>query len=98
MDVVMTNTRPVPLDEARHAIARIMGGGNESVESRLGTVTLRPHQRTAAARLTSLIASDGGAMLAEPVGLGKTYTALAVAAQLHERTLIAAPASLRDMW
>ncbi len=37
-------------------------------------------------------------MHAEPVGLGKTYTALAVAAAMHETLIIVAPASLRAMW
>jgi superfamily II DNA or RNA helicase len=55
----------------------------EFIPAQLGRVTLRPHQRTAAARLTSLISLNGGAMLAEPVGLGKTYTSLAVARALR---------------
>jgi hypothetical protein len=37
-------------------------------------------------------------MLADPVGLGKTYTSLAVAARLGESLLIATPASLTRMW
>jgi hypothetical protein len=37
-------------------------------------------------------------MLAEPVGLGKTFTALAVAEHFREHLLIAAPSSLRSMW
>ncbi|HXT18863.1 MAG TPA: helicase-related protein [Gemmatimonadaceae bacterium] len=63
----------------------------------LGDVTLRPHQRASADRLLELIAHHGGALLADRVGTGKTYTALAVASR--ERAIIViAPSSLRDMW
>jgi hypothetical protein len=72
--------------------------GRESIPTQLGTVMLHPHQRDAAARLGALIAIHGGAMLAEPVGLGKTFTALATAARLGADILIAVPASLRSMW
>ena len=77
-----------------------MVGGRESEASRtLGRITLRPHQLDAAGRLVSMIGRDGGAMLAEPVGLGKTYTALAVAARLGVgRIVVAIPAALREMW
>src|SRR5205085_1575066 len=37
-------------------------------------------------------------MLAEPVGVGKTYTALAVAARLGGPVLVVGPAALRWMW
>ena len=61
--------------------------------------TLRPHQIDAAERLVAMIERHGGAMLAEPVGVGKTYTALAVAVRLGAtRVVVAAPASLREMW
>src|SRR5205823_972086 len=40
---------------------------------------LTPHQRPAAERLTAVIARQGGAVLADAVGLGKSYVALAVA-------------------
>lgn len=72
--------------------------GDDSIPSRLGEIELRPHQRRAAARLTALIAARGGAMLAEPVGVGKTYTALAVASQQAEPVLVVAPAALYSMW
>ena len=98
MDVGMMGIRIAPLAEVRSAVARCLIDERECIPLRLGSVTLRPHQRTAAARLASLIRLHGGAMLAEPVGLGKTYTALAVAAECDESLLIAAPASLRAMW
>lgn len=72
--------------------------GDGSVEKTLGSVTLRPHQRATAGRLVSLISANGGAMLADPVGVGKTYTALSVAARFGEAIVVVAPASLRAMW
>lgn len=84
--------------DARHTIALAILESAPSVADRLGDVVLRPEQRAAAARLLELIAADGGAMLADPVGLGKTYTALAVAAHMRADVLVVAPASLRTMW
>jgi len=89
---------PLGASEVRRIIAGAMLQGRDSIPARLGTVTLRDHQRDAATRLGALIALNGGAMLAEPVGLGKTYTALAAAVKLNMEILIAAPASLRAMW
>jgi superfamily II DNA or RNA helicase len=83
-------------DVARATLARI-ALDDEIVPHTVGRITLRPEQRTAAARLSSLIQRDGGAMLADPVGVGKTYTALSIAASAGE-TLIVAPAALRSMW
>ena len=79
-------------------IARSLAGDANVTATRLGDVVLRPHQQTAASRVVALIHRNGGAMLADPVGVGKTYTALAAAATFDERLLIAAPASLRSMW
>ena len=63
----------------------------------LGTVTLRPHQREAVARVRAALAEHGGALVADDVGLGKTFVALAVAAEAHD-PLVVAPAALRAMW
>jgi hypothetical protein len=69
-----------------------------TTEPRLGTITLHPHQHTAADRIVRMITSDHGALLADPTGVGKTYVALAVAATLARHPTIIAPASLRPMW
>src|SRR5262249_37186711 len=69
-----------------------------TVPDRLGEISLRAHQTRAAARVLAIISARGGSMLAEPVGVGKTYTALAVAARLGGAVLVVAPASLRWMW
>lgn len=63
----------------------------------LGEVRLLPHQRTATARLLGIIQRYRGALLADAVGLGKTYTALAVA-QHYDRSVVLAPAGLLAMW
>ncbi len=81
--------------QVRSAIARAWLGARGVAT--LGTIALRPHQRAAAARLRTMLDTDRGALLADPVGLGKTYTALA-AARDARRLLVVAPAALRSMW
>jgi superfamily II DNA or RNA helicase len=97
MDVAV-DVRVASAHEVRAIIARSLAGDAHVPAARLGDVVLRPHQQTAAARLVALIRNRGGAMLADPVGVGKTYTALATALAFNERLLIAVPASLRSMW
>lgn len=63
----------------------------------LGDVRLMPHQRQAAAQLLRILQRHGGALLADDVGLGKTFTALAVARH-YTHTHILAPAGLVAMW
>ncbi|MBL8960309.1 MAG: hypothetical protein JNJ98_10690, partial [Gemmatimonadetes bacterium] len=63
----------------------------------LGAVTLRPHQVEAAALVLERCRRLGGALLADPVGAGKTYTALACA-PFYASTTVVAPAVLRDTW
>lgn len=63
----------------------------------LGTIRLRPHQRLAVARVTEALARHGGCLLADDVGRGKTFVALAVA-QHWKRPLVVVPASLRITW
>ncbi|MGQ0712736.1 MAG: helicase-related protein [Gemmatimonadaceae bacterium] len=66
-------------------------------EVTLGAITLRPHQCEAAARVRAALDGHGGALLADDVGLGKTFVALAIAAGA-QNALVVAPASLRAMW
>ena len=91
------NVLAAPLPVVCDRIARAVLGA-DAVPARLGTIVLRPHQRAAASRLTEIIRRTNGALLAEPVGVGKTYTALAVAGALGGELAILAPASLRSMW
>jgi superfamily II DNA or RNA helicase len=59
---------------------------------------LAPHQIPAAARLTAIIARHGGALLADDVGLGKSYVALAVAWARQEPFALVVPAVLVSQW
>ncbi len=63
----------------------------------LGEITLRPHQTHALTRIRKIIREFHGALLADEVGLGKTYVALALAAE-YDHTEIIAPAPLLPMW
>ena len=59
---------------------------------------LAPHQIPAAERLTTIIARHGGALLADDVGLGKSYVALAVALARQEPFTLVVPAILVGQW
>jgi superfamily II DNA or RNA helicase len=100
LDRDVTAFRRAPAEDIRRLIARAMLGPDEASGAfALGRITLRPHQLDAAERVVAMIERHRGAMLADPVGFGKTYTSLAVAARLGAaRCVIAVPASLRDMW
>ncbi|HEU4995020.1 MAG TPA: DEAD/DEAH box helicase [Gemmatimonadaceae bacterium] len=83
-------------DSVRAAIAAcVLGEGGRHWE--LGEITLHPHQREGAERVVRLLDEYRGALLADDVGLGKTYVALAVA-RLYRDALVIAPAALRDAW
>jgi superfamily II DNA or RNA helicase len=88
-------------DVVRDAIARCALAEDAArlpdIPERHGTITLRPHQIDAAARLARLLGESGGALLADEVGLGKTYVALALAHDARD-PLIVAPAALLPMW
>lgn len=87
---------PATVSEALGTMARALVTVGES-PSAVGSVTLLPHQREGADRLRAIIARHGGALLCDAVGVGKTYVALAIA-QHFSRTLVIAPAVLREMW
>src|SRR6267378_3427507 len=59
---------------------------------------LAPHQAPAAGRLTAIIARHGGALLADEVGLGKSYVALAVGLARQEPFALIVPAVLVSQW
>jgi len=58
---------------------------------------LLPHQREAARRLATALRIFGGALLADGVGLGKSYVALALATR-YPHVTIAVPAAIRSQW
>jgi superfamily II DNA or RNA helicase len=94
-----TRWLPVDLDSARAFIARALlsPGSTREVPHALGDVTLLPHQRDAVVRLRKALARFRGALLADDVGLGKTYVALAVARDYGDAHVMA-PAALLPMW
>lgn len=84
------------LDDVLDAIARAVGAP-ESGQMRVGDVTLTPAQVEAVHLVRRSLDEFGGALLADAPGSGKTFVALAVAAD-YGRCLVAAPASLRSTW
>ena len=89
--------RRVRVSVARAAIARSMAEAAEIVPVVAGQITLREHQRDAIVRLRRVIAEFGGALLADAVGLGKTFVAAALVREAGD-ALVICPAALRDMW
>src|SRR2546422_1155578 len=59
---------------------------------------LAAHQRPAAERLAAMLDRYCGALLADAVGLGKSYVALAVALARREPFALAVPAVLAPQW
>jgi len=59
---------------------------------------LAPHQVPAAERLSAIVTRHGGALLADAVGLGKSYVALAVALARKEPFALIVPAVLGPQW
>ncbi len=60
-------------------------------------VWLLPHQAPAARRLAGSLLAFGGALLADAVGMGKTYTALGIATR-YRRVTVVVPARLTAQW
>ena len=83
------------LSAARAAIAAVCLDGLPS--STLGSVQLRLDQRRILARATRALEHQGGCLIGEDVGRGKTFVALALARR-WTHPLIIAPASLRSTW
>ncbi|MDB4880409.1 MAG: hypothetical protein JWL60_1855 [Gemmatimonadetes bacterium] len=83
------------LRACRASIAHGFASG--AAEPRLGEIVLRPHQQEAARRIHALLDRDHGCLLADDVGRGKTFVALAVARR-WSRPLVVVPAALRDTW
>ena len=83
------------LDRARALIAT--SALLDAPSAALGSIVLRPDQVETVRRVRAHLRRDGGCLLADDVGTGKTYVALA-AARAWARTLIVVPASLRSTW
>src|ERR1051326_479159 len=96
MDVTVSWT-PASLASARDRIAVCITGESLQPAAPLGPLVMRPHQRRGVTRLMEILARFRGALLADAVGLGKTYVALAVARE-HRSAIVVCPAVLRPMW
>ncbi len=70
---------------------------DSKLDRRMGAVTLRDHQAEGVSRILDALEDYGGALLCDEVGLGKTYTAAAVATRAGPAVVIA-PAALTMMW
>ncbi len=84
---------PAPMVKARIAQLALA----DSPPLTIGEISLLPHQRRALARIRAAIREFHGALLADEVGLGKTYVALALARD-YSHTHVIAPAALLPMW
>lgn len=94
MDVTL-NAHPA---RVRALVASLWLREHESAPAAtIGRIALRPHQQSALDRVRHAIAQYGGALLADEVGLGKTYVAVALIRDARH-ALVVAPAALREMW
>ena len=84
--------------QVRALVAKLWLRDRESAPvTTIGRIALRPHQRSTIERVRHAIKEYGGALLADDVGLGKTFVAVALIREVR-RALVVAPASLRGMW
>jgi len=83
---------------SRAARALLDGPALETAAPEAWPPWLAPHQIPAAQRLRTILARHGGALLADAVGLGKSYVALAVAIAQAEPFALVVPAVLVPQW
>lgn len=81
----------------REARSRLSAHLRAPCVATLGSITLGEGQRWLAARAGRALDRDGGCLVADEVGRGKTYVSLALA-RGRGSTVVIAPASLRDGW
>ena len=85
-------------DRLRAALGAIANTALDALPSaQLGEVVLRDDQRRIVARAQRALDLHGGCLIAEAVGRGKTYVALALARR-WQHPLVVVPASLRSTW
>lgn len=90
------HNRAIVFDALARAGLGVTARGHEAA-MQVGTVSLHPHQVEAVQRLQPLLTAHHGALLADAVGLGKTYVALAIASR-YPSVDVLAPAGLVAMW
>src|SRR5919106_472633 len=88
----------------REAALRILEaryGSEPAATAGQRTFELAAFQESAVLRAREILMTRGGVLIADSVGLGKTYIALGLVEEaLHggARVAVAAPASLRSLW
>lgn len=89
-----------PAAPVREVVAAMVGALVPPLAEPIPAPWLRDSQDATARRLVTVLRRHGGAMLADPVGAGKTFVALAVAAALRGEAPAAAivPAPLVEQW
>ena len=92
---------PWKLASPREAALRILVGRFGNPGRLETTVALADFQRDSAAAALEIVERRGGVLIADSVGLGKTFIALALierAIARGQKALIVVPAALRRMW
>ena len=85
-------------DRLKAALVAIANAALDALPpAQLGEVVLRDDQRRIVARAQHALDRQGGCLIAEAVGRGKTYVALALARR-WQHPLVVVPASLRSTW
>jgi len=90
--------RPATFGEARTVAAAIAGSLAPPRAPDPAPAWLHPGQEEAFRRALAAIRRHRGALVAEPVGTGKTYIALAVAVARGEDAICIVPAAVRGQW
>lgn len=96
-----TMLRPARRGSPAAVAGQIAAGLARPVDPRPMPEWLRPEQRAQCARLLPVLRQYGGALLADPVGSGKTWIALAAAtfwADASSRAIALVPAAIVPQW
>jgi superfamily II DNA or RNA helicase len=97
-EALRPGTEGAPRAVAARAARALLDGGATAPAPTAWPAWLAPHQITAAARVAAILARHGGVLLADAVGLGKSYVALAVALARAEPFALVVPAVLVPQW
>jgi hypothetical protein len=98
LEVVLDPGKESSPQEVADAAARALLDGGQMEAPEAWPAWLAPHQIPAARRLSGILGRYGGALLADAVGLGKSYVALAVALSRGEPFMLVVPAVLVPQW
>ncbi len=99
-DPLLTALRPGPLSSGAAVVASLAGSLLPAEDASPPPQWLLPSQQRSFRRVLAALRRHRGAVLADPVGSGKTYVALAVAASFNggSPTACLVPATLQPQW